>query len=101
VYRALQKDGGQLPQFFLAPRRLAWKGKAATSPCSLVEHGHLVRGALPTRQLVEILHFYGLAGQGLPSGRCPGCGRIYWAGSHHAKMVHLLAEPARYQPMPY
>lgn len=99
-----------------------------------VAHGHLVREALPTRQLAEILHFYGLAGQVLPFGRClrcntvlhevaktdilhhlepltkkyyhsfrrcPGCGRIYWAGSHHARMVHLLAELVRYQPLPY
>lgn len=99
-----------------------------------VEHGHLVRESLPTRQLAEILHFYGLAEKVLPFGRClrcnallsevakadilhhlepltqkyyhsfrrcPGCGRIYWAGSHHAKMVRLLAELTRYQPLPY
>lgn len=99
-----------------------------------VEHGHLVRESLPTRQLAEILHFYGLAKEMLPFGRClrcntvlhevakaeilhllepltkkyyhsfrrcPGCGRIYWAGSHHAKMLHLLAELGRYQPLPY
>lgn len=99
-----------------------------------VEHGHLVREEQPTRQLAEILHFYGIAAQVRPFGRClrcntvlhevakadilhhlepltkkyyhsfrrcPGCGRIYWAGSHHAKMAQLLAELARYQPLPY
>ena len=24
--------------------------------------------------------------------RCPGCGRIYWQGSHHAQMVRLLQD---------
>ncbi|MEW6594269.1 MAG: Mut7-C RNAse domain-containing protein [Thermodesulfobacteriota bacterium] len=99
-----------------------------------VDHGHLVREEQPTRQLAEILHFYGLAAQVIPFGRClrcnavlhevakaeimqhlepltkkyyhsfrrcPGCGRIYWAGSHHARMVRLLAELNRYQPLPY
>lgn len=99
-----------------------------------VEYGHLVREERPTLQLAEILHFYGLAEQVHPFGRClrcngplhevsreeilhhlepltkkyyhsfrrcPGCQRVYWAGSHHAKMVRLLAELARYQPLPY
>jgi len=26
--------------------------------------------------------------------RCPGCGRIYWAGSHHARMEELIASLA-------
>ena len=99
-----------------------------------VEHGHLVREERPTRQLAEILHFYGLNEAVRPFGRClrcntpltevakaeilhhlepltkkyyhsfrrcPGCAKIYWAGSHHAKMLRLLAELNRYQPLPY
>ncbi|MEW6500015.1 MAG: Mut7-C RNAse domain-containing protein [Thermodesulfobacteriota bacterium] len=99
-----------------------------------VEYGHLVREERPTRQLAEILHFYGLNKAVRPFGRClrcnaplhevakeeiidhlepltkkyyhsfrrcPACGRIYWAGSHHAKMVRLLAELVHYQPLPY
>lgn len=31
---------------------------------------------------------------------CPGCGRIYWAGSHHDQMVLLMTALVDYQPLP-
>jgi hypothetical protein len=79
-----------------------------------VRCGCLVRSQAPREQLAQVVRRYGLAGTiapfrrcpacnallevpvpaaGMPPrGRCPGCGRAYWRGSHWPALRRLAEE---------
>lgn len=77
-------------QLGLAPGRQAWLSRCleCNAPLEARARG-LLRGAVPDHVLAAHAEFMG----------CPGCARIYWAGSHADRMLErltrVLARPPR------
>ncbi|HET7874060.1 MAG TPA: Mut7-C RNAse domain-containing protein [Methylomirabilota bacterium] len=70
----------------LTPRDEDWLSRCLECNAPLEARGHAqVAGLVPAHVLVTQARFMA----------CPGCGRIYWAGSHADRMLERLARLLR------